>query len=204
MQAKLSDNYIRTFEPSRPDRPIDVRDKQEHGLVLRVRPSGHKAFYAYVRRVASTPAAVCLTVVLALCLPFYWVSRLLMTDIPFACAMMGCCYALLRWQGDGQQRRWLTLAVVLAAVGVSLRSVGLILPMVLAVTVCFEGVVRRKVAGAMSRAALVAALASTPMLLFVARNATLADESVRHPPFGAVVQRATGGDTSARPIARFP
>ena len=152
-------------------------------------------FFAYVRRVGSTSTALCLTVVLALCLPFYWVSRHLLTDIPFACAMMGCCYALHRWQWDGQPRRWLALAVALAAVGVSLRSVGLILPMVLAVTLCLQGVVRRRLAHAVSRAALVAVLASAPMLLFVARNATLADGAVRRPPFGYMVQLAAGGDS---------
>lgn len=46
--SRLSDRYISS--QGRPDKPIEIYDERERGLVLRARPSGHMSFWFYLDR----------------------------------------------------------------------------------------------------------------------------------------------------------
>ena len=161
-------------------------------------------YTAYLGRLFRRPVALALTVVLAICLPFYWISRHVMTDVPFTLCVVLFAYALGRWRETGQ-RTWLAGTVLLAGANVALRSVGLILPIVMVVVFVRDWILRGAgLRRALIRSGLLGMLAVTPMVLLLVRNAMLPSGEVEGPPIKrfALTPRQ-GGDRPYDSIAEL-
>lgn len=148
-------------------------------------------FYGQVRRSFGGPAALCVAVVLAVCLPFYWISRQILTDMPFVLTVVGFAWAFRRWQAGGH-RGWLVAAVAIATAGTAFRSVGAVTAIVLGFLATWEFVRRRGpgtaawsrvLGGATGRAALLAFIALLPIILFAVRNRSVPHEADNELPF---------------------
>ena len=90
--------------------------------------------YVLLRDFAVSRRAACLgTAVLGVNPIFFVLSYTFMTDVPFLAVMTWCCVAMVRAL-QNRDTRWLVAAVALASLASGIRTVGVVIPVAMALT----------------------------------------------------------------------